>query len=145
MNVDVVVGGYPNQGFSGPGGAVPPSPGYPGYSQTPAGYGDGNSSMGQYPKQEMSAIGYNQTKPLSHYPAEGMAGAGHTGQPGPPSSLQQLQNQVASHFNPMHISQTQHVQLAQGPHRLQVKSYRASLPKTTEWRQVWCNHYHSVE
>jgi hypothetical protein len=63
-------------------------------------------------------MGYSQTKPLTHYPGEAMAGQG--GQAGTPSSLQQLQNQVASHFNPMHITQTQHVQLGQGPHRLQL-------------------------
>ena len=56
---------------------------------------------------------YGVTKPLTHYSQSESSG---------PSSLQQLQNQVA-HFNhgpQMEITQTQHMQLSDGSHRMQM-------------------------
>ena len=49
-----------------------------------------NRPMAAYDRSSKD-LSYNTTKPLSHYPT------GHDGQS--PSSLQQLQNQVQSHFN----------------------------------------------
>ncbi|KAK3100381.1 hypothetical protein FSP39_019054 [Pinctada imbricata] len=72
-----------------------------------------------YPQNKADpALTYNGTKPLTHYQP-------HTAQPGqqpPPSSLQQLQNQVA-HFTQnqqMEITQTQHVEVTDGAHRMQM-------------------------
>ena len=117
--------GYPSQGYPPSAGATGAA-GYPSYGQG-GGYGEGGPPMGQYPggKPDLAAMGYSQTKPLTHYPTDGHGAPGappgsHSGQPSGPSSLQQLQNQVASHFSPMHITQTQHVQLAQSSHRMQL-------------------------
>ena len=118
--------GYPSQAYPPSAGATGAA-GYPGYGQS-AGYGESAPPpLGQYPggKPDLAAMGYSQTKPLTHYPTDGHGAPGappgsHGGQPSGPSSLQQLQNQVASHFSPMHITQTQHVQLAQGSHRMQL-------------------------
>ncbi|XP_059179148.1 neurogenic protein mastermind-like isoform X2 [Physella acuta] len=63
---------------------------------------------------------YGSTKPLTHY-------SNDQGQHNSPSSLQQLQNQVQSHFKPsasaphqMQITQTQHMQVSHGPHSMQL-------------------------
>lgn len=68
-----------------------------------------------------AAMGFGSTKPLTHFPNE--QGQHH----GSPSSLQQLQNQVHSHFKPasatphqLQIMQTQHVQISHGSHNLQM-------------------------
>nr|KAG5711646.1 hypothetical protein BaRGS_016828 [Batillaria attramentaria] len=115
---------YPGQGFASAG-AGTGAAGYPSYGQN-AGYGDTSPQLGQFAgnKPDLAALAYGTTKPLTHYPGDGHGGpgapGGHAGQP--PSSLQQLQNQVASHFSPgpMHITQTQHVQLAPGAQRVQL-------------------------
>ncbi|CAL1538765.1 unnamed protein product [Lymnaea stagnalis] len=63
---------------------------------------------------------YGSTKPLTHYSNE-------QGQHNSPSSLQQLQNQVQSHFKPsaasphqMQIIQSQQLQVSHGPHSMQL-------------------------
>ncbi|KAK3610114.1 hypothetical protein CHS0354_039894 [Potamilus streckersoni] len=64
---------------------------------------------------------YGGNKPLTHYPHDVVTPATQDGPP-QPSSLQQLQNQVA-HFNQaphMEITQTQHMQVSDGSHRMQM-------------------------
>ena len=72
------------------------------------------------------SLSYGGTKPLTHYP-------GQMGQSGP-SSLQQLQNQVQSHFsqgqtpatqnggppNHLQVTQSQHLQMSHGSQRMQL-------------------------
>ena len=82
--------------------------------QRPASGGayNGQQCLG-YPNKP-SVPAYGVTKPLTHY--------SHTQSESGPSSLQQLQNQVA-HFNhgpQMEITQTQHMQLSDGSHRMQM-------------------------
>lgn len=79
--------------------------------------GSGGAFNGQqclgYPNKP-SVPPYGVSKPLTHY--------SHTLSDSGPSSLQQLQNQVA-HFNQgpqMEITQTQHMQLSDGSHRMQL-------------------------
>ncbi|XP_060065857.1 putative mediator of RNA polymerase II transcription subunit 26 [Ylistrum balloti] len=75
----------------------------------PVPYGQGKADM---------SLTYGGTKPLSHYSTpQGSS------QPATPSSLQQLQNQVQAHFDQgtqMEITQTQHMQVSDGPHRMQM-------------------------
>ena len=116
------------------------APGYPSYDNT-AGPHHG---MGQMTPEMAAAMGYNTTKPLSHFQSGGaVVGNGppqmgthppHNIHHSSPSSLQQLQNQVQSHFKPgpgvavgvsgqghqLQMSQSQHMQVSHGPHSLQM-------------------------
>ncbi|GFN91466.1 mastermind-like protein 1 [Plakobranchus ocellatus] len=117
-----------------------PSPGaqtggYPGYDSTNA-----HHSMGQITPEMAVAMGYNTTKPLSHFQSGAVIGNGsqmgahppHALHHNSPSSLQQLQNQVQSHFKPapgvgvsgqgqqLQMSQNQHMQVSHGAHSLQM-------------------------
>ncbi|XP_045204761.2 putative uncharacterized protein DDB_G0271606 isoform X2 [Mercenaria mercenaria] len=80
----------------------------------------GQPSIG-YPqggKQSVPTYGQNTNKQLAHYAHNTPSSQADTG----PSSLQQLQNQVA-HFNQgpqMEITQTQHMQVSDGSHRMQM-------------------------
>jgi len=81
------------------------------YNGAPAPY-PAQASIGYPSKQTMS--GYSNNKMIPYTPSS----QADTG----PSSLQQLQNQVA-HFNhgpQMEITQTQHMQLSDGSHRMQM-------------------------
>lgn len=65
-------------------------------------------------------LSYGGTKPLSHFPNPIAAQVGQ-----PPSSLQQLQNQVRAQFSSaptqqMQMSQSQQMQISQGHHRMQM-------------------------
>lgn len=84
-----------------------------------AGSYQGQPSIGyQQGKQTMPPYGQNTNKQLAHYAHNTPSSQADTG----PSSLQQLQNQVA-HFNQgpqMEITQTQHMQVSDGSHRMQM-------------------------
>lgn len=85
---------------------------YSGQRPPSGGTFNGQQCLG-YPNKP-SVPPYGVSKPLNHYP--------HTQSESGPSSLQQLQNQVA-HFNQgpqMEITQTQHMQLSDGSHRMQL-------------------------
>ncbi|RUS90280.1 hypothetical protein EGW08_001969, partial [Elysia chlorotica] len=123
-----------------PHGPSPPgqAPGYPVYDN-----GTGHHGMGQMTPEMAAAMGYNTTKPLSHFQSGAVVGNGppqigthppHNLHHTSPSSLQQLQNQVQSHFKPgpgvavgvsgqghqLQMSQSQHMQMSHGPHSLQM-------------------------
>lgn len=79
------------------------------------------SDSSQMTPEMAAAMTYGGTKPLTHFPNE------QRQQHSSPSSLQQLQNQVQSHFKPnlaaphqMQITQTQHMQLSHGSHSMQM-------------------------
>jgi hypothetical protein len=123
-------------------GAYPQMPGQPGYPPTnnmyP--YNQAMGNMGRPPSAGVAgprmaikpdpAIGYGSTKPLTHYQdAATPQTQAHT-----PSSLQQLQNQVHSHFSQaqaqgqgsqnqgqhMQITQSQHMQMSHGNQHMQM-------------------------
>ncbi|GFR94995.1 LOW QUALITY PROTEIN: mastermind-like protein 1 [Elysia marginata] len=114
------------------------APNYPGYDGT-----TGHHGMGQMTPEMAAAMGYNSTKPLSHFQSGAVVGNGpsqmgthapHSLHHSSPSSLQQLQNQVQSHFKPgpgvpmgvsgqgqqLQMTQSQHMQVSHGPHSLQM-------------------------
>ena len=114
------------------------APGYPVYDNTP-----GHHSMAQMTPEMAAAMGYNTTKPLSHFQSGAVVGNGppqmgthpsHNLHHNSPSSLQQLQNQVQSHFKPgpgvavgvtgqghqLQMSQSQHMQVSHGAHSMQM-------------------------
>lgn len=95
---------------------------YPYNQQVPMNNQRGHMAM--QPMTKDPSLSYGATKPLSHYP-------GQMGQTGP-SSLQQLQNQVQSHFSQgqpnqngsgpgaLQITQSQQMQMNHGSQRMQM-------------------------
>ncbi|XP_062585548.1 LOW QUALITY PROTEIN: mediator of RNA polymerase II transcription subunit 12-like [Saccostrea cucullata] len=121
---------YPGHQISPDTGQFPPNSGYPpNYDPpTPSHYNPNqgpymNNMHGHVPfNQSKSEAGltYNGTKPLTHYQPSVPVSVQQTQ---PQSSLQQLQNQVQSHFSQspqMEITQTQHVQVTDGASRMQM-------------------------
>lgn len=108
----------PNSGY--PPNYDPPNPSHYNHNQGPY---MNNNMHGHVPFNQSKTepgLTYNGTKPLTHYQANDPVSVQ---QPQPPSSLQQLQNQVQSHFSQspqMEITQTQHVQVSDGPNRMQM-------------------------
>ncbi|XP_071088706.1 neurogenic protein mastermind-like [Haliotis cracherodii] len=81
-----------------------------------------DAQSSQYPQhiQNKEMLTYGGTKPLTHF-----SDHGNGQQQQQPSSLQQLQNQVRTHFNQspnpqMQITQTQHMQVSHGQHHMQL-------------------------
>ena len=130
--------GYPNQSYSPLAAGGAQSAMYP-YSHSVQGQVNGlprtegrQMAMGPHMAKVDPSITYGATKPLSHYPDPNGTGVPVTASSTGPSSLQQLQNQVQSHFsqagpgqqgpapaNPhVHISQTQHMHLGASGQRM---------------------------
>lgn len=122
---------YPGHQMSPDTGQYPPNSGYP-QNYDPSTQSHYNTNQGPYmnnnmhghvpfnqPKSE-AGLTYNGTKPITHYQPSVPVSVQQTQ---PPSSLQQLQNQVQSHFSQspqMEITQTQHVQVTDGASRMQM-------------------------
>ena len=116
-------GGYGSANYVSPAG-VPSAPvGYPAYAQNGC-FGDSSTHLGPYhPCGSLDALQYPQSEPLcqqyqndSHVDISPLMNTASG-----PSCLQQLQDQVASHFSPLNnIAQSQHVQVVQGPKRLHI-------------------------
>lgn len=123
---------YPGHHMSPDANQYPPNSGYP-PNYDPPNPSHYNPNQGPYMNNNMHGhvpfnqsksepgLTYNGTKPLTHYQPNDPVSVQQTQQP--PSSLQQLQNQVQSHFSQssqMEITQSQHVQVSDGASRMQM-------------------------